>query len=153
VNEPQFCSHCGTPVTGTHLVGPLQGQPLVNIRTLQGVNPFSVKYTPTRKPSSYITLSGHAGADAEQKQRFTIAKTLALEGVSPTDGVPALAPPQPLAGPPAAALSSCHCGKVQAELLVPLTELQVKEDNCSFCVRVRLPTLVPYWQLPYADRR
>lgn len=31
---------------------------------------------------------------------------------------------------------SCHCQKVQVELLVPLAEQEVKEDNCSSCVRV-----------------
>ena len=31
---------------------------------------------------------------------------------------------------------ACHCGKVQAQLLTPIQEEKVKEDNCSMCVRV-----------------
>jgi hypothetical protein len=31
---------------------------------------------------------------------------------------------------------ACHCGKVKAELLITLSELEIKEDNCSSCVRV-----------------
>lgn len=31
---------------------------------------------------------------------------------------------------------SCHCGKVRIQILVPLSELELKEDNCSSCVRV-----------------
>lgn len=41
-----------------------------------------------------------------------------------------------VAEPPAMHIFSCHCGYVQAELLVPLAGLEVKEDNCSGCVRV-----------------
>lgn len=32
-------------------------------------------------------------------------------------------------------VGSCHCQKVQVELMVPLSELEIKEDNCSSCVR------------------
>lgn len=34
--------------------------------------------------------------------------------------------------------ASCYCGKVRAELLFLLSEAEVKEDNCSSCVRVRI---------------
>ncbi|KAH0600846.1 hypothetical protein MHUMG1_01845 [Metarhizium humberi] len=32
-------------------------------------------------------------------------------------------------------LFSCHCGRVQAQLLTPVSEQQVKQDNCSSCIR------------------
>jgi len=38
---------------------------------------------------------------------------------------------------PAKHHGSCHCGDVQIELLADIAEVQVKEDNCSSCVRVR----------------
>lgn len=41
--------------------------------------------------------------------------------------------------------ASCYCGKVRAELLFPLSEEEVKEDNCSSCVRVS--ALDPYQTL------
>lgn len=46
---------------------------------------------------------------------------------------------------------SCHCGNVKVELLVDIGELQVKEDNCSSCVRVCLsPPLWPsYLSSPF----
>ena len=31
---------------------------------------------------------------------------------------------------------SCHCGLIRVELLVPLQEIEIKEDNCSICARV-----------------
>lgn len=31
---------------------------------------------------------------------------------------------------------SCHCGKVVVELLQPIEQLVIKEDNCSICTRV-----------------
>lgn len=36
--------------------------------------------------------------------------------------------------------ASCYYGKVQAELLFPLAEGEIKEDNCSACVRVSFHT-------------
>jgi hypothetical protein len=33
-------------VIGEHLVGPLAGQQLVNLRAIQGVNPFELEYVP-----------------------------------------------------------------------------------------------------------
>lgn len=36
-------------------------------------------------------------------------------------------------------LFSCQCGNVQAELLAPIQDQEVKEDNCSSCVRVIMP--------------
>lgn len=39
----KFCNHCGTGVLGEHLTGSLRGQPLVNIRAIQGVNPFKLR--------------------------------------------------------------------------------------------------------------
>ncbi|KAK2590582.1 hypothetical protein QQS21_011728 [Conoideocrella luteorostrata] len=32
-------------------------------------------------------------------------------------------------------LFACHCGSVQCELLTPITEQDVKQDNCSSCIR------------------
>ncbi|KAK3373080.1 glutathione-dependent formaldehyde-activating enzyme [Lasiosphaeria ovina] len=43
----KFCGHCGTGVVGEHLDGPLRGHLLVNIRALQGVNPFSLEASDT----------------------------------------------------------------------------------------------------------
>jgi len=31
---------------------------------------------------------------------------------------------------------TCHCGKIRLELLFPITDFHVREDNCSMCVRV-----------------
>lgn len=39
----QFCDHCGIGVVGQHIAGPLSGRFIVNVRTIQGVNPFQLK--------------------------------------------------------------------------------------------------------------
>jgi len=41
---PQFCKQCDVGVVGEHLTGPLTRQFVVNVRTLQGVNPFAIEY-------------------------------------------------------------------------------------------------------------
>lgn len=63
-------------------------------------------------------------------------------------------------------LFSCQCGDVQAELLAPIHDQEVKEDNCSSCVRVIMPHHPPrpsctqpiltlrqlgrlHWDIPY----
>lgn len=45
--------------------------------------------------------------------------------------------------------ASCYCGKVRAELLFPLSEQEMKEDNCSSCVRVRIPHTVHLFSLTF----
>lgn len=39
----QFCDQCGIGVVGQHTAGPLSGHFTVNVRTIQGVNPFTIK--------------------------------------------------------------------------------------------------------------
>lgn len=39
-------------------------------------------------------------------------------------------------GPEAHETASCYCGKARAELLFRLSEEEIREDNCSSCVRV-----------------
>lgn len=38
--------------------------------------------------------------------------------------------------PAAKSLFACHCGHAKAALLSPIEEEELKEDNCSKCVRV-----------------
>ena len=52
---------------------------------------------------------------------------------------------------PANHLGSCHCGKVRVELLVDISTLEVKEDNCSSCVRVRAALVFHNRYLPDWD--
>ncbi|SPQ24620.1 99cc0578-e913-427d-8dd1-33c8b3f9c4d3 [Thermothielavioides terrestris] len=101
----KFCSHCGTGVLGEHVVGPLKGQMLVNVRTVQGVNPFELE---------------------------PLLKTVSLpdpEQPLPISALPRAAPEAPTAHH----TGSCHCGKVRLELLTPIEDQEVKEDNCSSC--------------------
>ncbi|AEO68135.1 uncharacterized protein THITE_2051078, partial [Thermothielavioides terrestris NRRL 8126] len=101
----KFCSHCGTGVLGEHVVGPLEGQMLVNVRAVQGVNPFELE---------------------------PLLKTVSLpEPEQPISAPPPAAPEAPTAHH----TGSCHCGKVRLELLTPIEDQEVREDNCSSCVR------------------
>jgi hypothetical protein len=44
----------------------------------------------------------------------------------------------------------CHCGTVTVVVRSrPLPEVEVKEDNCSICRRVGLPSPFPFPLLPY----
>ncbi|KAK3356729.1 Mss4-like protein [Lasiosphaeria hispida] len=101
--KDEFCNHCGTGVLGEHTLGPLLGRLLVNLRAVQGLNPFHLEKS---------------------------AKVVKLEDKRTTD----LPPPTP-SDSLAHHVGSCHCGKVQAELLVPIKDQVVKEDNCSLCTR------------------
>ncbi|KAK7996684.1 sphingolipid long chain base-responsive protein [Apiospora arundinis] len=95
----KFCDHCGTGVVGEHRTGPLEGKFLVNVRAIQGVNPFRIE-------SAVTTVHTE-----DPQQSFKPSSK---------------APPYTF---------SCHCGSIKATLLVPLQEQEVKEDNCSKCVR------------------
>ncbi|KAF2718537.1 hypothetical protein K431DRAFT_287561 [Polychaeton citri CBS 116435] len=60
-----------------------------------------------------------------------------IRDVNPFDFEKRTEPPQQhsdkVLGSPAT--GSCHCGKVSVSLLIPLEQLDVKEDNCSICTR------------------
>ncbi|KAK0710673.1 Mss4-like protein [Lasiosphaeris hirsuta] len=43
VLNDQFCKYCGTGVLGEHTSGPLSGHVLVNLRAVQGLNPFHLE--------------------------------------------------------------------------------------------------------------
>ncbi|KAF3762730.1 hypothetical protein M406DRAFT_264248 [Cryphonectria parasitica EP155] len=107
----QFCNYCGTGVVGEHLTGPLSGQLAVNVRAIQGVNPFKIQYDNLFPFHSCRVTTSHAEEDKQQTRN------------------PSRSEPQ------AQHLFSCHCAAVQAELFTPLQEQEVKEDNCSSCVR------------------
>ncbi|KAM7186062.1 hypothetical protein V8F33_012053 [Rhypophila sp. PSN 637] len=111
-----FCKVCGTAVTSKHVGGPLQGQFLVNARAVAGFNPFQLG---TRV--IHVTASKKDPDDDDNQQ---IQKQ-----------VPS---PMPVTGAgqdPVKHRGSCHCGNVSVELFVGLDELEIKEDNCSSCVR------------------
>ncbi|KAK2603054.1 hypothetical protein N8I77_009538 [Diaporthe amygdali] len=96
----KFCNHCGTGVIGQHTAGPLRGQFAVNVRAIQGVNPYNIKIAAIETKDEELEIQQ-------------------LEKTEPT----------------AHHVFSCHCGNVKAELLVRIQDQEVKEDNCSSCVR------------------
>ncbi|KAI0113683.1 Mss4-like protein [Nemania sp. FL0031] len=103
----KFCGFCGTGVLGEHTSGPLQGVVCVNIRAIQGVSPFELESSTTVVDTPEPMNSSRP---TETRMRF---------------------PPHPSAQH----VFSCHCTKVSAELLVPIRGQELKEDNCSSCVR------------------
>ncbi|KAM3451319.1 hypothetical protein NHJ6243_009617 [Beauveria neobassiana] len=101
----KFCNYCGTGLIGEHTRGPMSGKFAVNIRAIRNVNPFKLEPNLVMKPTN------------EQKRDFdSLAKLHMSE-------------------PRGQETASCYCGKVRAELLFPLSEQEMKEDNCSSCVR------------------
>ncbi|KAM7208278.1 hypothetical protein V8F20_001256 [Naviculisporaceae sp. PSN 640] len=112
----RFCKVCGTAVTSEHVDGPLQGQFLVNARAVTGFNPFQLG-----SPVIHFAASEMDPNDDDNQRGQKHAP-------SPT--------PVPRAEKdPVKHRGSCHCGKVTVELLIGLDELEIKEDNCSSCVR------------------
>ncbi|KUI71835.1 Centromere protein V [Cytospora mali] len=110
----EFCSTCGTGLYGTHKGGPLEGQAGINVRAFLGVNPFKLE---------------------EEK-----ADTSAVVPEKPTELPQALIDNTPLAELGGAKIKtytgSCQCGAVAfAVKTPPLSQVEVKEDNCSICVR------------------
>ncbi|KAL7807908.1 Mss4-like protein [Trichoderma aethiopicum] len=102
----KFCSYCGSGVQGEHLTGPLKDKFVINIGTLR--EPY---VNPFKLESALRVV------EAEGDTR----------SIDPLPCEPGEAP--------AKALFSCHCGDVRAALLGPLEHEELKEDNCSKCVR------------------
>ncbi|CEJ92899.1 hypothetical protein VHEMI08526 [[Torrubiella] hemipterigena] len=83
----------------------MSGQFAVNIRAIQDVNPYNLE-------SNFVTKA------AKEPERDV--ETAAKARMSNDQGHET---------------ASCYSGKVQAELLFPLSEGEIKEDNCSSFVR------------------
>ena len=126
----QFCNVCGTEVTSEHTQGPLRGQLAVNIRAIREpyVNPFQIEYVSSCCLVKGMIMRTNAYTLLPTRPDITIVNT-------PEDKEPNT---PDIFGTDAQHIFSCQCGKVTAELLVPIQGEEIKEDNCSSCVRVRL---------------
>jgi len=101
----KFCTTCGTAVLAKKKGGPLY----INMRTLLNVNPFTFKLE--RFPGEEIGPDYHP---PEFKGKLPEYKG---EGLKIYTG-------------------SCHCGAVTLALKTkPLPQCEIKQDNCSICVR------------------
>ncbi|KAK1833633.1 hypothetical protein QBC39DRAFT_302466 [Podospora conica] len=121
----RFCGNCGTTVTGQHQSGALKGEVLVNARTLWGFNPFE-------HDLGYYLL---ATVDPRNSTSEILGRSI-KHIPPPPDDARTLPPLLPSEGDTAPShQGSCHCGQVRMELLVDISTLEVKEDNCSSCVR------------------
>ncbi|TFB01173.1 hypothetical protein CCMA1212_007055 [Trichoderma ghanense] len=105
--KDRFCGHCGSGIEGEHLTGPLRDKFLVNIRTLR---------EPYVNPFSLESALRVVEVEGD---------TRSIEPLS-----------HELGETPAKAVFSCHCGHVRAALLGALENEELKEDNCSKCVRM-----------------
>ncbi|KAL7782382.1 hypothetical protein V8C43DRAFT_296174 [Trichoderma afarasin] len=112
--KDKFCSYCGSGVEGEHLTGPLRGKFLINIRTLRE------PYVNPFKLESTITV---------------------IEAEGDTRSIKPLA--QPPDEPAAKSLFTCHCCDVRAALLSSIEDEELKEDNCSKCVRIAYIGIYP----------
>ncbi|UKZ94678.1 uncharacterized protein TrAFT101_009530 [Trichoderma asperellum] len=112
----KFCNYCGSGVVGKHLSGSLQGQFLINIRTLREpyVNPFKLE--------SISTTSAF-----ESKDEARVRGSFPRQSMETT----------------ANHLFSCHCGDVRAKFVGSVEAEELKEDNCSKCVRTAYIGIYP----------
>lgn len=109
--EHKFCLHCGTGLYGTHSVGPLQGQALLNVNSFLGVNTFKLDTTESNSRADEIPSHILPAYEGDLPESMGDGRKLYTGG--------------------------CHCGNVRiAVASKPLPEVEVKQDNCSICVRV-----------------
>ncbi|CAN8105440.1 unnamed protein product [Discula destructiva] len=117
----EFCTVCGTGLYGTHKVGPLQGRPGVNVRAILDVNPFHVEAEKADIPSSFPDTPAHLLQALKETESFS-----------------------KLSGNKKVYTGSCQCGNVAfAVKTAPLNKIEVKEDNCSICVRRAATSIYP----------
>lgn len=102
----------------------MAGHFAVNIRAIRDpyVNPFKIQFVPSflfKESTKILNIDRLAikTVDVEDKRVF-----------EPLTGT--------LSGGQTKPIFACHCGKVQAQLMTPIEDQEVKEDNCSLCVRV-----------------
>ncbi|KAH0441256.1 glutathione-dependent formaldehyde-activating gfa [Colletotrichum camelliae] len=124
----EFCSNCGTGLFGTHTSGVQAGKRGINLRPLiSGMQGMFLK------GKEVVTLDS-SGEPANYPGSLSIVETLAESASSPP-GVNAT-PPEATEEHPKLYTGSCECGAVQLALRSkPLAEVEIKEDNCSICVR------------------
>lgn len=115
---------------GKHLSGSLQGQFLINIRTLREpyVNPFKLEsmYLCNLRVYNFekicTEMSYRSTTSAfESKDEARVRGSFPRQSMETT----------------ANHLFSCHCGDVRAKFVGSVEAEELKEDNCSKCVRVR----------------
>ncbi|KAL7941463.1 hypothetical protein V8C42DRAFT_334635 [Trichoderma barbatum] len=112
--KDKFCSYCGSGVEGEHLTGPLRGKFLINIRTLK---------EPYVNPFKIESATSIIEAEGDTRSIHPFSH-------QPDES-------------PAKSLFSCHCGDVRADLLSPIEKEELKEDNCSKCVRIAYIGIYP----------
>ncbi|KAF4871689.1 Centromere protein V [Colletotrichum siamense] len=126
--QHEFCSSCGTGLFGTHTSGVQAGKRGINLRPLiSGIPGIFLK------GKEVVTLDS-SGELAAYPGSLSIVESLS-ESVSSPSKVNAT-PPEPTEEHPKLYTGSCECGAVQLALRSkPLAEVEIKEDNCSICIR------------------
>ncbi|KAF0331916.1 glutathione-dependent formaldehyde-activating gfa [Colletotrichum asianum] len=126
--QHEFCANCGTGLFGTHTSGVQAGKRGINLRPL--ISSIPVIFL---KGKDVVTLDS-SGEPAVYPGSLSIVETLPESASSPPQ-VNAT-PPEATEEHPKLYTGSCECGAVQLALRSkPLAEVEVKEDNCSICVR------------------
>ncbi|KAF6810122.1 glutathione-dependent formaldehyde-activating gfa [Colletotrichum sojae] len=127
--EHEFCSSCGTGLFGTHASGAHAGKRGINLRALvSGLDKVFVNgkavmtLNADGKPAPYPgSLSLVEMTSAVQDAGFSFRGTL----------------PELTVEYPKLYTGSCACGDVQIALRTkPLNQVEIKEDNCSICIRI-----------------
>lgn len=126
--QHEFCANCGTGLFGTHTSDVQAGKRGINLRPLiSGIPGIFLK------GKQVVTLDP-SGEPAAYPGSLSIVETLSESALSP----PKInaTPPEATEEHPKLYTGSCECGAVQLALRSkPLAEVEIKEDNCSICIR------------------
>ncbi|KAK1460509.1 glutathione-dependent formaldehyde-activating enzyme [Colletotrichum cuscutae] len=122
----EFCNICGTALFGTHTSGVQAGKKGINFRVLvsdfQHVFIKGRNIVTTGAPDAYMPYPGSLSLVEKASTPAPAEFCGSLPDV-PGDDLTLYA-------------GGCDCGAVQIALKSkPLSEVQIKEDNCSICVR------------------
>ncbi|WYZ44982.1 hypothetical protein EsH8_VIII_000298 [Colletotrichum jinshuiense] len=122
----EFCSNCGTGLFGTHKYGAQAGKRGISLRALVSeMNGIFIKgkdvitLNPSGQPETYpgsLSFIEKSASTKPAKFRGT--------------------PPEKTKDNDKLYIGGCDCGAVQIALQTqPLSDVEIKEDNCSICIR------------------
>ncbi|KAF9881484.1 glutathione-dependent formaldehyde-activating gfa [Colletotrichum karsti] len=126
--QHEFCSNCGTGLFGNHISGVQAQKKGINLRALVSGMPSVFL-----KGKDVVTLDS---SGVEETYPGSLSRIETLSQHQRPGGKFQGTAPEAVDEHPKLYIGSCDCRAVQIALRTkPLAEAEIKEDNCSICVR------------------